>query len=270
MLTSPPLTAGTKSIDDALELRRPVPGAFERAEVRRATPSGRDGDRLCSTGCRPTRGSARPTDRPERLPSVASAVIRAVSTLRRSASLCTSGEEHPANVWDRLPKRAAQELIGRGVELKMGTRVIGVDALGRGGRGIDAKRPDRCWLGHPARRGPGLFAGRTPHSGARRRDRSGRSDCRAAQPDEARSPREGPQHGPHRGGLRLSGSVRAEVMPMPLAVVIAELKTRRGEPSGSRVEAESTTDGGPRIMRPVGPGANDRSMQGPGSAGWCE
>ena len=86
---------GMKTIDDALELRRRIFGAFEIAEMTRI------------------RGEFRSFD-----PSS----VRVI--------LLDGGKEPLANFGDQLAGKATKELEHLGVELRMGARVVGVDASG--------------------------------------------------------------------------------------------------------------------------------------------
>jgi NADH dehydrogenase len=120
---------GMKTIDDALELRRRIFGAFELAELatdpdqqRRwltiaivgAGPTGVElAGQICDLAKRSLRGEFRTFD-----PST----VRVV--------LLDGGAEPLATFGDDLSGRAAKELEHLGVELRMGARVVGVDAAG--------------------------------------------------------------------------------------------------------------------------------------------
>jgi NADH dehydrogenase len=120
---------GMKTIDDALELRRRIFGAFEMAEMTDdpeqkkrwltfaivgAGPTGVElAGQIRDLATRSLRGEFRTLD-----PSSARVVI------------LDGGKEPLANFGDRLAGRAAKGLAQLGVELRMGARVVGVDALG--------------------------------------------------------------------------------------------------------------------------------------------
>src|SRR6185437_5393355 len=118
-----------KTIDDALELRRRIFGAFEMAELASedserarwltiaivgAGPTGVElAGQVCDLAKRSLRGEFRSFD-----PSS----VRVV--------LLDGGTEPLASFGEQLSGRAAKELEQLGVELRMGARVVGVDAEG--------------------------------------------------------------------------------------------------------------------------------------------
>ena len=120
---------GMKTVDDALELRRRVFGAFEMAEmvtdpaeqarwltiaIVGAGPTGVElAGQVRDLATRSLRGEFRTFD-----PSS----VRVV--------LLDGGSEPLATFGDELSGRAARELEHLGVELRMGARVVGVDAAG--------------------------------------------------------------------------------------------------------------------------------------------
>ena len=119
---------GMKTIDDALELRRRIFGAFEMAAVtedpadgevahrrhrRRRTNRGR----ACRTGTRTGRALSR-----RRVPHVRPGGGAGAPARRWPEPLATFG--------DRLSGKATKELERLGVELRMGSRVVGVDSFG--------------------------------------------------------------------------------------------------------------------------------------------
>ena len=120
---------GMKTIDDALELRRRIFGAFEIAEMTHdqaererwltvaivgAGPTGVDlAGQVRELATRSLRGEFRSFD-----PSS----VRVV--------LLDGGKEPLANFGDQLAGKATKALEHLGVELRMGARVVGVDATG--------------------------------------------------------------------------------------------------------------------------------------------
>jgi NADH:ubiquinone reductase (H+-translocating) len=120
---------GMKTIDDALELRRRIFGAFEMAEmtpdpvekerwltvaVVGAGPTGVElAGQVRELACRSLRGEFRTFE-----PSS----VRVV--------LLDGGKEPLATFGDRLSDKAAKELQKLGIELRMGARVVGIDSKG--------------------------------------------------------------------------------------------------------------------------------------------
>ncbi len=123
------IAPGMKTIDDALELRRRVYGAFELAE------SSRDPDRqrfwmtFAVVGAGPTGVELAGQIRELAVRSLRRD-FRRIDPSSIRVILLDGGKQPLANFGDRLSERAAKELTRMGVELKMGTRVVGVDALG--------------------------------------------------------------------------------------------------------------------------------------------
>jgi NADH:quinone reductase (non-electrogenic) len=130
------IAPGMKTIDDALELRRRIYGAFELAEssvdderrrywltvvVVGGGPTGVElAGQVRELTARSLRGDFR---------SIDPASVRVILADGGSAPLATFG--------DRLSSRAAAALTRMGVELHMHSRVVGVDALG-----VDVDGPD--------------------------------------------------------------------------------------------------------------------------------
>ena len=164
---------GMKTLDDALELRRRIFGAFEMAEVTTdpveqqawltvvvvgAGPTGVEiAGQIRELAVRSLRGNFRTFD---------PATVRVL--------LMDGGKEPLATFGHELSARAAKALTKLGVELRMGSRVTGIDATGwtsRPARAPNASRPasssgrpayrrrrsPRCSRRRPARRptGPG-------------------------------------------------------------------------------------------------------------------
>ncbi len=124
-----PLAPGMKTIDDALELRRRLFGAFEMAEIARDEAERRGWLTIVIVGAGPTgvelAGQVREL---------------AVRSLRREfrnfdpesvrVVLVDAGKEPLPSFGDNLAGRARRELEDLGVELHMGGRVTNVDAGG--------------------------------------------------------------------------------------------------------------------------------------------
>ena len=120
---------GMKTIDDALELRRRIFGAFEMAEmvtdpaererwltiaIVGAGPTGVElAGQVRDLACRSLRGEFR---------SFNPSAVRVI--------LLDGGREPLAAFGDQLSARAAKELEHLGVELRMGARVVGIDSSG--------------------------------------------------------------------------------------------------------------------------------------------
>lgn len=120
---------GMKTIDDALELRRRIFGAFEMAETARDPDEQREWLTIVVVGAGPTgvelagqiRELARRSLRRE---------FRTFDPTTVRVVLLDAGTEPLATFGDRLAGKAAQQLEGLGVELRMGARVTGIDAFG--------------------------------------------------------------------------------------------------------------------------------------------
>jgi NADH:ubiquinone reductase (H+-translocating) len=120
---------GMKTIDDALELRRRIFGAFEIAEISADPQEQREWLTIVIVGGGPTgveiAGQVR---------ELASRSLRDdfrtfdPSSMR--VVLVDGGEEPLATFGHNLSRAATRELVGLGVELRMGARVTGVDAMG--------------------------------------------------------------------------------------------------------------------------------------------
>src|SRR5581483_5630469 len=120
---------GMKTIDDALELRRRIFGAFEMAELASDPATRAEWLTIAIVGAGPTgvelagqvRDLATRSLRGE-FRSFDPSSVRVVLLDGGDAPLATFGEQ--------LSERAAKELRHLGVELRMGARVVGVDATG--------------------------------------------------------------------------------------------------------------------------------------------
>jgi NADH dehydrogenase len=120
---------GMKTIDDALELRRRIFGAFEMAEVATDPEEQRQWLTVAIVGAGPTGV--------ELAGQVRSLAIRCLRGEYRNIDpasvrvlLLDGGKEPLATFGDRLSGKAQRELERIGVELRMESRVVGVDATG--------------------------------------------------------------------------------------------------------------------------------------------
>jgi len=120
---------GMKTIDDALELRRRVLGALELAETRADPAQQRFFMTFAIVGGGPT-GVELAGQIRELAARSLSRDFRHIDPSTVRVLLIDGGTEPLANFGDRLSERAAKELEKMGVELCMGRRVVGVDALG--------------------------------------------------------------------------------------------------------------------------------------------
>jgi NADH:ubiquinone reductase (H+-translocating) len=130
------IAPGMKTIDDALELRRRIYGAFELAETSVDLEDRKRFLTLAVVGAGPTgvelAGQVRELaarSLPGEFRSINPADIRVILLDGGKAPLATFGGS--------LSERAARELTRMGVELRMESRVTGVDALG-----VDVEGPD--------------------------------------------------------------------------------------------------------------------------------
>jgi NADH:ubiquinone reductase (H+-translocating) len=120
---------GMKTIDDALELRRRIFGAFEIAEIAVDAEEQRQWLTIVIVGAGPTgveiAGQVR---------ELASGVLRGDFRTFDPGSvrvvIIDGGDEPLATFGHNLSQAATRELTGLGVELRLGARVTGVDALG--------------------------------------------------------------------------------------------------------------------------------------------
>jgi NADH dehydrogenase len=120
---------GMKTIDDALELRRRIFGAFEIAEIAVDAEEQRQWLTIVIVGAGPTgveiAGQVR---------ELASGVLRGDFRTFDPGSvrvvIVDGGDEPLATFGHNLSQAATRELTGLGVELRLGARVTGVDALG--------------------------------------------------------------------------------------------------------------------------------------------
>jgi NADH dehydrogenase len=123
------IAPGMKTIDDAMELRRRVLGALELAETRKDADQQRFFMTFAIVGAGPTGVELAGQIRELAYRSLTKD-FRNIDTAQVRVILIDGGKEPLANFGDRLSERAAKELGKMGVELRMGLRVVGVDALG--------------------------------------------------------------------------------------------------------------------------------------------
>ncbi len=120
---------GMKTIDDALELRRRIFGAFEIAEISTDAQEQRDWLTVVVVGAGPTgveiAGQVR-----ELASRALRRDFRTFDPRSVRVLIVDGGKEPLATFGHNLSRAAARELHGLGVELQMGARVTGVDAMG--------------------------------------------------------------------------------------------------------------------------------------------
>jgi NADH dehydrogenase len=120
---------GMKTIDDAMELRRRIFGAFEMAEVAPEETERRRWLTVVIVGAGPTgvelAGQVR-----ELAMRCLKGEFRHFDPASVRVLLLDGGKEPLATFGDRLSEKASRELERLGVELRMGERVVGVDATG--------------------------------------------------------------------------------------------------------------------------------------------
>ena len=180
---------GMKTIDDALELRRRVLGALELAETRTDPAQQRFFMTFAIVGGGPT-GVELAGQIRELAARSLTRDFRHIDPSTVRVLLIDGGKEPLANFGDRLSERAAKELEKMGVELCMGRRVVGVDALGVDTETADGQKGrfecgTTIWAAGVQASPLAGDAGRR-HRGA---DRPGRAHRGAAGPDPARTSR---------------------------------------------------------------------------------
>jgi NADH dehydrogenase len=120
---------GMKTLDDALEIKRRVLGAFEQAETATDPAEKAEWMTVAVVGAGPTG-----VELAGQVRELAARSLRGNFRTFDPASLrvllLDGGTEPLATFGDDLSQRAARELERLGVEIRMGTRVIGVDATG--------------------------------------------------------------------------------------------------------------------------------------------
>jgi NADH dehydrogenase len=127
---------GMKTIDDALELRRRIYGAFEIAEGLPDPEQRKFWLTVAVIGAGPTGVELAGQVRELAARSLRQD-FRSIDPSSVRVVLLDGGKEPLVNFGDRLSGRAARDLERMGVELRMGWRVVGVDGLG-----VDADGPE--------------------------------------------------------------------------------------------------------------------------------
>ena len=130
------IAPGMKTIDDALELRRRVYGAFELAESAPDEAQRQYWLTIVIVGGGPTGVELAGQIRELAVRSL-TRDFRSIDPASVRVVLADGGAEPLATFGDRLSGRAADALEKRGVELRMHSRVVGVDAFG-----VDVDGPD--------------------------------------------------------------------------------------------------------------------------------
>jgi NADH:quinone reductase (non-electrogenic) len=120
---------GMKTIDDALELRRRIYGAFEMAEIAIDAQERREWLTILVVGAGPTGVEVAGQIRELALGAL-SGDFRTFDPASMRVVILDGGKEPLATFGDDLSHAAARELGKLGVELRMGARVTAVDALG--------------------------------------------------------------------------------------------------------------------------------------------
>ncbi len=127
---------GMKTIDDALELRGRIFGAFEMAETETDPDARRAWLTFVVVGGGPT-GVEIAGQIAELAGNALKNNFRRIDPGEAKVLLFDGGKEILANFGDRLSNKAAAELRRMGVQIRCGSRVVGVDGLG-----ADVKGPD--------------------------------------------------------------------------------------------------------------------------------
>jgi len=127
---------GMKTIDDALELRRRIFGAFEMAEM---APDAADWLTIVIVGAGPTgvelAGQVR-----ELATRCLKGEFRNFKASEVQVILLDAGSQPLAPFGEELSARAAKTLRRMGVELQMGTKVVDIDATGVDVEGADGEK----------------------------------------------------------------------------------------------------------------------------------
>jgi NADH dehydrogenase len=130
------IAPGMKTVDDALELRRRIYGAFELAESTTEASDRQFWLTVAVVGAGPTGVELAGQIRELAARSLRSD-FRTIDPSTVRVLLVDGGKEPLANFGDRLSGHAARDLERMGVELRLGARVVGVDGLG-----VDIEGPD--------------------------------------------------------------------------------------------------------------------------------
>ena len=120
---------GMKTIDDALELRRRIFGAFEMAEIAIDAQEQREWLTILVVGAGPTGVEVAGQIRELALRSL-TGDFRTFDPTSVRVVILDGGDEPLATFGHDLSRAAGRELGNLGVELRMGTRVTNVDAFG--------------------------------------------------------------------------------------------------------------------------------------------
>jgi NADH:ubiquinone reductase (H+-translocating) len=120
---------GMKTVDDALELRRRLFGAFEAAEMVVDPAEREHWLTVAIVGAGPTGVELAGQVRDLAVRSFRGE-FRSIDPSSLRVVLLDGGEEPLANFGDQLSEKATKELQRLGVELQMDARVVGVDASG--------------------------------------------------------------------------------------------------------------------------------------------
>jgi NADH dehydrogenase len=132
------IAPGMKTIDDALELRRRIYGAFELAEGALDDGPRRFFLTVVVVGAGPTGVELAGQIRELAVRSLRHD-FRTIDPSSVRVVVVDGGKQPLANFGDRLSGRAARDLEGMGVDLRMDARVVGVDGLGVDIEGSDGK-----------------------------------------------------------------------------------------------------------------------------------
>jgi NADH dehydrogenase len=127
---------GMKTIDDALELRRRIFGAFEMAEMAEDPAEQADWLTFAVVGAGPTGVEVAGQVR-ELAVRCLRREFRHVQPSQAQVMLIDGGKEPLATFGDKLSEKTARTLMDLGIELKMELRVVGVD-----GGGVDVSDKD--------------------------------------------------------------------------------------------------------------------------------
>jgi NADH dehydrogenase len=120
---------GMKTIDDALELRRRIFGAFEMAEMEQDPAQQAEWLTFAVVGAGPTGVEVAGQVR-ELAVRCLKYEFRHLEPSQAQVLLIDGGKEPLATFGDKLSERTARTLGHLGIELKMGLRVVGVDGDG--------------------------------------------------------------------------------------------------------------------------------------------
>lgn len=133
---------GMKSIDDALELRGRIFGVFEVAEVAAASGRQQDVERLMTfvvVGAGPT-GVEMAGQIAELSRRTLRHDFRTIDPTRARVILLDAADAVLGSFGDHLGSKAADRLTRLGVEIRLGAKVVGVDATGIEVEGTDGTR----------------------------------------------------------------------------------------------------------------------------------